>query len=130
MIWETNRISFQLQCGRHKIQKLLLLTRNCCYLSHALSIDSRLPFSTKAPCGYLIAITFLYVSAFGNFLGIIATICLSVGFSWLLISFAESITNDVNILNAMNGRCVENHVEMKKFFKIIIEDFSDMKQLS
>ena len=95
-----------------------------------INFAPRLPFNWKTPIGYLIALIFIDVAVFGAFLGIMATVALSASFSCLLISFAESIENDVNSLNAMSAKCGENIVQMKKLFKNIIEDLSDMKQLS
>lgn len=66
------------------------------------------------------------MSTFGGFLGITATVCLCIGFSWLLIAFADSIISNVNDLNATNGQ----QIEMKKLLKSIVEDLSDIKQLS
>lgn len=98
------------------------------FIFHARSsLFRRLPFDWKTPLGYSLANIFLSVSLFGQFLGTIATVCLSAGFSWLLISFAESITNDVKNLKCKRTRN-RKLVEMQKMLRNIIVDLSDMKQ--
>lgn len=102
--------------------KSVFVNLNCSF-----SVRPRLPYDWKTPFGYLVTVVvFLSASTFGGFLGVTATVCLSIGFSWLLIAFADSIVNDVIKLNATNGK----YAEMKKLLKSIVEDLSDMKQLS
>lgn len=125
MIWKTNHISCQFQFGKCKTK-----IDGPLFHSRSPSIQ-RLPFDWKNPFGYLIATIFLFVSLFGQFLGIIATVCLSAGFSWLLISFAESITNDVKNLKCKRTRTRNaKFVEMQKQLINIIVDLSNMKQFS
>lgn len=82
------------------------------------------------PFGYLIAIILIYVSAFISFYCIIPTICVVIGSSCLIQVFIERLVNDVNNLNELAKMADEKHNEMIELFHKIVQDFSDVKQLS
>lgn len=56
--------------------------------------------------------------------------CLGIGFCQLIISFIDDITNDVHVLNEFDPKMNECQSEMKNHFWNLVEDFSNVKQLS
>lgn len=55
---------------------------------------------------------------------------MSIGVFWLIEIFIDEIRMDVNRLNELSENGTKNHMEMKQLFNKIIQDFSDVKQLS
>lgn len=55
---------------------------------------------------------------------------MSIGAFWLTEIFIDEIRMEVNRLNELSENATKNHMEMKQLFNKIIQDFSDVKQLS
>lgn len=60
----------------------------------------------------------------------VAAISTFVGLNVLTIATVNSIADDVNIMNELNIQSERNDFETKLLFCHIINDFSDVKQLS
>lgn len=76
------------------------------------------------------ALVFVCVTAYCAFFSIVPVLCVAAGARFLANSAIDIATNDVNTLNEMNERTQQSHDEMLKHFCSIINDVSDIKELS
>lgn len=90
----------------------------------------RLPFDWKTPLGYLIAVTFLCVTAYCVFFSAVPILGIAIGSSILANTAIDVATSDVNQLKEMTDQSHLSHIDMLKRFCSIIEDISDIKELS
>lgn len=90
----------------------------------------RLPFDWKAPLGYSIALMLSATSVFYILYCGVAAVSTFVGLNLITIAIADGIADDVNIMNELNIKSDRNDFEAKLLFCNIINDFSDVKQLS
>lgn len=87
-----------------------------------------MPFNWRMPFGYLIAFTFVYVSAFVTFYAIVPTFCFAIGTCMLTNAFLKDTVNDVNTLNVLTKAKDRKRIEMKQLFFEIVQNFSDLKE--
>lgn len=96
-------------------------------------IFSRLPFDWKRMTGYPVALTFTTLSLFMMFYTMVPTVSLAIGSAWLAETFVGSIINDVKQLSEMTKKSRKNlkkQKQMKHVFCVLVQDFSEVKQLS
>lgn len=91
----------------------------------------RLPFSLKTPIGYGIALSIEIIAETATIYTVTSLLCLSIGSIWIIKSFVNNITNNLQQLK-MDKKSTEfkNHSKLKRHFCEIVQDFSDAKQLS
>lgn len=91
----------------------------------------RLPYNWKTPLGYLITLVFQAVAAISTFLSFIPTICLLCGSCFLIIAFVDDISNDLDILNNIDGGGMSRpcHRIVKERFCNTIQFHTDLKGL-
>ena len=76
------------------------------------------------------ALLFICATAYCAFFSIVPVFSFSIGTCILAGPVIEGATKNVNSLNEMNKQMPRNYNEMVKLFCSIIEDISDVKQLS
>lgn len=67
------------------------------------------------------------------FYTMVPTVCLAIGSAWLAETFIDHMINKVNDLNKMTKKSRNNpgkQKQMKNLFCALMQDFSEMKQLS
>lgn len=90
----------------------------------------RIPFDWKTPFGYLAVWIFMYASLLSATFCITPILCLSFGSAWLVQSFANAITSDLNEFNDLIEKSNKHHCNsLNKHFCTIIQDFSELKKL-
>lgn len=68
------------------------------------------------------------MSEFATTFSILPTICIAIGSYWLVVAVVKDIINDYCVLNE---KVLDPHVdEMKEIFNKVVQDISDVKQLS
>lgn len=93
----------------------------------------RLPFNWKTPVGYPIALIYQIVLAYPSFFHLAPILSFAIGLVRIFIAMIDDISNDLHRLNEMSqqiSKTTKNHQQMKTLFAKIINDFSDVKQLS
>lgn len=70
------------------------------------------------------------IAAVSTFLSLIPALLLLVGSSWLIISFVEDITNDLDVLNSIGRMSQRCHRMKKQYFCNIINLHTELKGLS
>lgn len=102
---------------------------NPIYLFHTFW---RLPFDWRTPLGYLLAIVFEIVSFFGVISNVSPSACFAIGsYMWAKHMFVTEIIKNVNDLNALIINSHRRNIRaMQKLFNNILQDFSDIKELS
>lgn len=93
------------------------------------SLNRRLPYNWRTPLGYLVTLIIQTVASLSCILSIVPAICLLVGLCWLIISFVEDVTNDLNALNIGQNTERSRRI-MKERFCSIIQLHMELKQLS
>lgn len=90
-----------------------------------------MPFNWKTPIGYIFAFLFASGSAFAVVYSILPTICFAIGGYWLIIDAVKLIINDFELFckKALTIDVKETK-ELKEHLCDVIEDISDIKQLS
>lgn len=74
-------------------------------------------------------VTFLqFASALSICLSILPNACFSIGSHWLTVTFIDDVLKDFHILNSKKSK--RRNKEIKKSLCKIIDDISDLKQLS
>lgn len=73
---------------------------------------------------------FILTTASATLLSVVPTACFVIGFVGIVTSFVEQNINAVRDLNEMIRKSDANHVLLIHLFGNIIQDFTDMKQLS
>lgn len=87
-----------------------------------------MPFNWKTPHGYAIAIFLNFASALSIVLSVLPNACYSIGSHWLSVTFIDDVINDFHILNSKKFK--RRNKEIKQLLIKIIDDVSDLKQLS
>lgn len=91
----------------------------------------RLPFDWQTPFGYSLATSFVFASFFCLAANIASTACFVIGIYWWIKFFIAEIIQNLKNLNKLESEEDPNNFEgMKKLFCLIIQDFSEMKELS
>lgn len=92
----------------------------------------RIPFDWRTPFGYLVAITFEFISFFGVISTVSPSVCFAIGsYMWAKHIFVTEIIQNINNLNEMNINSSKRDIRaMRKLFSDIVQDFSDIKELS
>lgn len=87
---------------------------------------NRLPFNWKTPVGYIVTVIWMSASYFLILSCLLSTIWFYAGCCWLIITFVEDITNDLELLS-VGSRSDQRRLER---FGKIIQLHIDVKQLS
>lgn len=87
----------------------------------------RLPFSGKTPIGYLLCFVFVTLGAYCALSCIVPTISFSIGLAILSRAFIEKSIID---LKELGKKARKNSGQAKQLFCSIVQDFSDLKELS
>lgn len=93
----------------------------------------RMPFNWKTPIGFLVIFLFQCVNVNNAAMIVTPTMCFFVGSCILLKSLIEDITNDLNSLNQDEqkmSKLDKRKKIAKEDFCYVIQEFSDVKQLS
>lgn len=88
-----------------------------------------MPFDWQTPCGYLIALSAQFASAFAVLFSASTVLSFLVGSCWLFIEIVDDITTDVNHLNG-DATSDESIRILKMRFHDVIEIYLDVKQLT
>lgn len=97
---------------------------------YQLPFPVMLPFDWKNPFGYVMALVFVGVTAYCVFFSAVPTLGIAIGSSILANSAIDVAASDVNKLNEMTNQGKRNHSDMLKHFCSIVEDISDIRELS
>lgn len=89
-----------------------------------------LPFDWKTPCGYLMASIFILTAAAVTLLFVVPISCFVIGFAWIAIAFVKQGISNVHNLNEITRNSNANHFLLLHSFGNIVQDFSDIKELS
>lgn len=116
---------------------LLFSSRDCLafHLGLFFILFSRLPFNWNTnPIGYFVALLFVLMTMSATLFCVVPFLCFIIGFTWITIAFVNQITENVHNLNKMNQNQSKskttNYDLMIDLFENVIQDISDMKQLS
>lgn len=97
--------------------------------SHICIAFSRLPFNWRTPIGFAVALLGSYIAIYAVLLSIGPILSFFIGACWFIVVFAKDVTNDLSQFNAAELRLL-SHAELKKRFTLVIQQLSDVKQLS
>lgn len=88
-----------------------------------------MPFDWRTPHGYAVALGGSYVAIYAVLLGVSPILSFFIGFCWFIVTFVKDITNDLSQFNATELRTM-SHAEIRERFSFVIQQLSDVKQLS
>lgn len=92
--------------------------------------NTRFPFDSNNPTGYLIAVLIEYVIVTYEYIMITCTLSLAIGAFWFIISVTKEIQH---ILHSINDKAQANEDqsnEMQRLFAEYIDAHAALKQLS
>lgn len=87
------------------------------------------PFNEKTPLGYFCQSSFQFVESYSWLITNLTGLSLLFGSCFLFTSFAEDITNDLNMLNIAR-KSKRNSKKVKQNLCGIVKAFSEVKELS
>lgn len=94
------------------------------------SYESRFPFESYPPFGYLIVLLCETGSSFCILSCLSPLICLAIGSCWTIITFMTDIMHDLSRMNRACKVVPQVAWELKKRFYDVIQLYSEVKQLS
>lgn len=94
-----------------------------------MDLSFMIPFSWESPYGYFLLLIFSAIDCFCSTTACTATICLFIGSSYVLITVAEDITNDLDHLNSIDSTN-PNERQINKKFTDIVRLYASLEELS
>lgn len=94
-----------------------------------MDLSFMIPFSWQSPWGYLFMLVLSAIDCFCSTTACTATICLFIGSSYVLITIAEDITNNLDHLNCIDSTN-PNERQIHKQYTDVVRLYANLKELS
>lgn len=94
-----------------------------------MDLSFMIPFSWQSPVGYFFMLVFSAIDCFCSTTACTATICLFIGSSYVLITLAEDLTNDLDGLNYIDSSSPSKRQISKQYIDIV-RLYTNLKELS
>lgn len=87
-----------------------------------------MPLNWKTPFGYPLALAIESIIIYAIAMACVPMICFTIGACWLIAAIVEDMTHDLNNLTIKSNK--KNAIRLEKYFRDMIQEFVEIKQLS